>query len=119
MPRGKETPKDGHALAELSNAMVALHREHFGRGAGAAKSFASGEMAICVLSDVYAPGEQALIRAGKSEHVRQTRALHQEVHEDQYKATVERIMARPVSAFLSAVHAGPDLAIEVFLFGES
>lgn len=40
---GKDTPKGGHALVDLSNAMVALHREYFGRGPGAAKSFVSDE----------------------------------------------------------------------------
>ena len=115
---GKETAKSGHALVELSNAMVALHREHFGRGPGAAKSFVSDEMAISVLSDIYTPVERTLIKADQAEHVRQTRALHQEALQDEYKASVERIMGRPVDAFLSVVHVDPDVAIEVFLLGE-
>jgi uncharacterized protein YbcI len=114
---GKETPKGGQ-LVELSNAMVALHREHFGRGPGAAKSFVTDEMAICVLSDIYTAVERTLIRAGQSEHVRRTRALHQEALQDEYKASVERIMDRPVAAFLSVVHVDPDVAIEVFLLGD-
>ncbi|HEY0390580.1 MAG TPA: Na-translocating system protein MpsC family protein [Solirubrobacterales bacterium] len=115
---GKETPKGGQALVELSNAMVALHREHFGRGPGAAKSFVTDEMVICLLSDIYTAVERTLIRAGQTEHVRQTRALHQEALKDQYKASVELIMARPVTAFLSVVHVDPDVAIDVFLLGE-
>ena len=115
---GKETPKGGHALVELSNAMVALHREHFGRGPGAAKSFVTDEMVVCVLSDIYTAVERTLIRAGQAEHVRHTRALHQEALKDEYKASVERIMGRPVDAFLSVVHVEPDVAIEVFLLGE-
>lgn len=115
---GKETPKGGQALVELSNAMVGLHREYFGRGPGAAKSFVTEEMAVCVLSDIYTPVERTLIRAGQAEHVRRTRALHQEVLEDRYKASVERIMGRPVAAFLSVVHVDPDVAIEVFLLGD-
>jgi uncharacterized protein YbcI len=114
----KETPKGGSSLVELSNAMVALHREYFGRGPGAAKSFLNDEMAICVLTDIYTQVERTLIRAGQAEHVRRTRGLHQEALEEEYKATVERIMGRPVSAFLSVVHVEPDVAIEVFLLGE-
>ncbi len=116
---GKETPKGGQALVELSNAMVALHREYFGRGPGAAKSFVNDEMAICVLSDIYTAVERTLIRAGQAEHVRNTRRLHQEALEDEYKTSVEEIMGRPVAAFLSVVHVDPDVAIEVFLLGES
>ncbi|HEU4737248.1 MAG TPA: Na-translocating system protein MpsC family protein, partial [Solirubrobacterales bacterium] len=116
---GKEIPRGGQALVELSNAMVALHREYFGRGPGAAKSFVNDEMVVCVLSDIYTAVERTLIRAGQAEHVRRTRSLHQEALEDEYKARVEAIMDRPVEAFLSVVHVDPDVAIEVFLLGEA
>lgn len=116
---GKETPRGGQALVELSNAMVALHREYFGRGPGAAKSFINDEMVVCVLSDIYTAVERTLIGAGQAEHVRRTRGLHQEALEDEYKASVEAIMGRRVEAFLSVVHVDPDVAIEVFLLGDS
>lgn len=115
---GKETPRGGHALAELSNAMVALHRVHFGRGPGAAKSFLTEEMAVCILTDIYTPVERTLIAAGQSEHVRRTRRLHQEALEEEYKARVAEILGRPVAAFLSVVHVDPDVAIEVFLLDD-
>ena len=115
---GKETAKGGNALVELSNAMVALHREHFGRGPGAARSYVTEEMVISVLSDIYTAVEHTLIKAGQAEHVRRTRALHQEALKDEYKASVERITGRPVAAFLSVVHVDPDVAIEVFLLDE-
>ena len=115
----KETPRGGQALVELSNAMVALHREYFGRGPGAARSFISDETVVCVLSDIYTAVERTLIGAGQAEHVRRTRTLHQEALEDEYKASVEAIMQRPVEAFLSVVHVDPDVAIEVFMLGES
>jgi uncharacterized protein YbcI len=115
---GKDNPRGGHSLVELSNAMVALHREYFGRGPGAAKSFVTDEMVVCVLSDIYTPVEHTLIRAGQAEHVRRTRGLHQEALEAEYKASVEEIMARPVTAFLSVVHVEPDVAIDVFLLGD-
>ncbi len=116
---GKETSKvGGHAVAELSNAMVALHREYFGRGPGAAKSFINDGMVVCVLSDIYTAVERTLIRAGQAEHVRRTRGLHQEVLEDEYKASAENVMRRPVTVFLSVVHVDPDVAIEVFMLGD-
>lgn len=114
---GKEIPTDGNALVELSNAMVALHREHFGRGPGAAKSFVSDEMAVCILTDIYTPAERTLILAGQAPHVRRTRRLHQEALEDEYKSRVEQILGRQVAAFLSVAHVDPDVAIEVFLLG--
>jgi uncharacterized protein YbcI len=114
----KGTPRGGQALVEVSNAMVALHREYFGRGPGAARSFINDETVVCVLSDIYTAVERTLIGAGQAEHVRRTRTLHQEALQDEYKASVEAIMQRPVEAFLSVVHVDPDVAIEVFMLGE-
>jgi uncharacterized protein YbcI len=95
--------------------MVALHRKQFGRGAGAAKSFIVDDMVVCVLSDVYTQVEKTLIDAGKTEHVRETRQLHQLALEADYRAAVEAATGRRVLAFVSAVHFGPDMALEIFL----
>lgn len=114
---GNDAGPGATALAEISNAMVALHRENFGRGPGAAKSFLGGEILVCTLTDIYTAAERTLIGAGQVEHVRRIRALHQEALESEYKARVERILGRPVAAFLSAVHVDPDVAVEVFLLG--
>ncbi len=115
----RETRKEGRGqlLTELSNAMVTLHREHFGRGPGTAKSFIADDMAVCVLSDIYTPVEQTLIHDGQVDHVRQTRILHQLVLEDEYKFRVQSITGRPVEAFLSMVHVDPDIAVEMFMLG--
>jgi uncharacterized protein YbcI len=98
--------------------MVALHREHFGRGPGAARSFANDDLVVCVLSEVYTAAERTLIEAGQAKHVRRTRSLHLEALEDRYRASAERILGRPILAFLSVAHVDPDLAVEVFVLGE-
>jgi uncharacterized protein YbcI len=111
----REAPRRGQALTEVSNSLVALHREHFGRGPGAARSFISDEIVVCVLTDIYTQVEKTLIRAGQADHVRETRALHQLALEDEYKSRVERIIGARVDAFLSVVHVDPDLAVETFV----
>src|ERR1700742_4836859 len=63
-------------LTEISNAAVALHREHFGRGPGAAKTHLSDNLVVCVLTDVFTPVERTLIEAGQEARVRDTRAVH-------------------------------------------
>jgi len=65
--------------------MVALHREHFGRGPAAARTFIADGMAICVLTDIYTRVERTLIDAGRLDHVRQTRLLHQQTLEAKYR----------------------------------
>jgi len=111
----QETAKGGQVLTDLSNAMVALHREEFGRGPGAAKSVVSDGMVVCVLTDVYTPVEKTLIAAGRFDHVRETRTLQNEAREAEYKGRVEEITGRSVSAMMCSVHADPDVAVEIFL----
>ncbi|HEX7245619.1 MAG TPA: Na-translocating system protein MpsC family protein [Solirubrobacterales bacterium] len=108
----------GSSLVEFSNAMVALHREHFGRGPAAARAFIADGFAICVLTDVYTRVEQTLIEAGRLDHVRDTRLLHQESLEEEYKRAAEAVLGREVIAFLSATHTEPDVEIEVCLLGD-
>ena len=102
-------------LTQLSNAMVALHREHFGRGPGAAKTVFADDMVVCILSDVYTQVEKTLIRAGNVDRVRETRQLHQLALEPEFTRPVQELTGRRVQTFVSAVGFDPDLAIELFL----
>ena len=95
--------------------MVAMHREHFGRGPGAARTIVADGLVICVLSDIYTPVEKTLIAAGQIDHVRQARTLHLRALEDDYTNRVQAIVGRPVEAFLGATHVDPDLAVTTFL----
>lgn len=117
----KESPippqKEASPLARLSNEMVALHREHFGRGPAAARSFIAEGMAVCMLTDVYTRVERTLIEAGRFDHVRQTRLLHHETLAESYKSTAEVVLGRRVVSFTTAVDVEPDVIIEIFLLG--
>lgn len=106
-------------MTEISNAMVALHREHFGRGPGAARSMISDDLVVCILSDVYTQVEKTLIRSGQRERVRETRQLHQRAMRKEFVREVERLTGRKVAAFMSSVHFDPDLAVETFLLEPS
>jgi len=106
---------EGEVLTELSNAMVALHRKQYGRGPGAARTLIVEDMVVCVLSDIYTPVEKTLLEAGRADHVRAVRQLHQLALETEYRAAVESATGRMVIAFVSSVHFDPDKAFEVFL----
>jgi uncharacterized protein YbcI len=110
-------PTSRPALTEISNAAVALHRDHFGRGPGAAKSYVTDDVVICVLHDIFTPVERTLIDAGEADHVRKTRAIHQVALEETYKQRMAEVVGRPVTAYMSTIHIEPDLAVEVFMLG--
>jgi len=102
-------------LTEISNAAVALHREHFGRGPGAAKTHISDNLVVCVLTDVFTPLEKTLIDAGQEERVRETRAIHRAATEDVYKVRMEDVLGREVEAHMSSIHVDPDVAVDIFV----
>jgi uncharacterized protein YbcI len=105
-------------LTEISNAAVALHREHFGRGPGAAKTHISENLVVCVLTDVFTPVEKTLIDAGQEERVRETRAIHRAATEDVYKLRMAAVLGRPVEAHMSSIHVDPDVAVDIFVLGD-
>jgi uncharacterized protein YbcI len=105
------------ALTEISNTAVALHREHFGRGPGAAKTHVSDNLVVCVLTDVFTPVERTLIEAGQEDRVRETRAAHRAATDAIYKARMEAVLGRRVEAHLSSINVDPDVAVDVFVLG--
>lgn len=104
-------------LTDISNAAVALHREHFGRGPGAAKTHVTDNLVVCVLTDVFTPLERTLIDAGQEARVRETRAIHRAATEGSYKARMESVLGRPVEAHMNTIHVDPDVAIDIFVLG--
>jgi uncharacterized protein YbcI len=104
-------------LTEISNTAVALHREHFGRGPGAAKTHITDNLVVCVLTDVFTPLERTLIDAGQEVRVRETRAIHHAATERAYKARMESVLNRPVEAHMSTIHFDPDVAVDIFVVG--
>ncbi|MBS1678791.1 MAG: DUF2294 family protein [Actinobacteria bacterium] len=113
----EQAPAGRSQLTAISNTAVALHREHFGRGPGAAKTHVTDGLVVCVLSDVFTPVERTLIDAGQEARVRETRAAHQTVTEEAYRSRMEAVLGSPVEAYLSSIHFDPDLAVDVFVLG--
>jgi uncharacterized protein YbcI len=114
-----DTPQaqDGTMLAAVSTAMVALHKEQFGRGPTAARSnFAGPDTLVCILEDSLLPAEIALVEMGEQQRVRETRTIYQVATADRFTRTVEDIVARKVRAFASAMDPDQAVAMEVFVF---
>jgi uncharacterized protein YbcI len=107
--------RDGGVLASVSNAMVALHKEQFGRGPVRARTtFGDDETLVCTLQDALLPAERALVEIGHQERVQEARLFFQMATRHKFVAAVEEITGRKVVAFSSATD--PDAAIvwEVF-----
>lgn len=99
----------------IANAITKLHRDHYGRGATSARTVMGRDHIVVFLSDIYTKLEHTLIEDGKFETVRETRVQFQRKLEHAFTAAVEEITGRRVIAFMSVVHADPDLAAELFV----
>lgn len=109
----------GQVLAEISNSMVRLYREHFGKGPTGAKTYVLDDLVICVLRDGLTKVEKTLFERGKGDVVREMRAAFQDAVADRFTSTIERLTDRNVVAFMSQAHVAPDLTIEVFCLDQS
>jgi uncharacterized protein YbcI len=112
---GENGERRGLELSELSNAMVRLYKEQFGRGPTKARSVYAGHDAVlCTLEHSLTPAEQALARMGEDQRLRDTRMFFQYASERQFRETVERITGRKVRAFVSGIDTGQDVSAELF-----
>ena len=110
-----EVERPGLELAELSNAMVRIYKEQFGRGPTKARSvYAGPDAVLCTLENSFTPAEQTLVRMGEHQRMRDTRMFFQYATEDEFRGTVEQITGRKVTAFVSGVDVERDVSSELF-----
>jgi uncharacterized protein YbcI len=109
--------RSGSVLAAVSNAMVALHKEQFGRGPVRARSgFSDDDTLVCTLLDALLPAETALVEIGHQEQVQQSRLFFQTATRQRFIEVVEDIVGRKVVAFSSATDPEAAVVWEVFTF---
>ena len=102
-------------LSAVSNAMVKLHKEQFGRGPTKVRAdFAGPDTLVCVLSDLLLPAERKLVAMGHQERVIDTRTSFQYATRPEFIAAIEQIVQRKVTAFASGIDPDNDTAYEIF-----
>jgi uncharacterized protein YbcI len=115
-----ETERRDSIMLAVSNEMVRLHKEQFGRGPTRSRSaFAGADTLVCTLENVLVPAELKLIELGHEERVRDTRTSFQAATQAEFIAAVEQLLYRKVRAFASAVDVKANVAYEIFTFERS
>jgi uncharacterized protein YbcI len=110
-----EPSPPGPLLAEVTNAVVQLHRSHYGKGPTRSKSYLLDDVLVCVMRDVFTTVERTLVEAGEHSKVRETRLAFQDAMKDRFTEAVEQVLGRHVLGFTSQVLVDQDVAIEVFV----
>jgi uncharacterized protein YbcI len=115
-PEGTQAPLGGgHLLAAISNSIVGILREHYGRGPMKAKTYALDDIIVVVMrGSGFTPLEKTIMDSGQPERVISMREDFQRVMADRYRGTIEELTGRKVLAFLSQAHVEPDITMEIF-----
>lgn len=104
-------------LIAVSNAMVKIHKEQFGRGPVNARSYFAGPDALlCVLEEVLLPAERKMVQLGHQERVRDSRTSFQAATSDEFVTAIEEILHRTVRAFASGIDPDANVVFESFWF---
>jgi uncharacterized protein YbcI len=111
----EQTP--GTALAEISNEMVRLYKDYFGRGPTKVRTnWAGPDVLVAVLEDTLAPAERNLVKMGEHQRLRDTRMFFQYATVREFGEPVERLTGRKLKAFISGVDTEAEgLSVELFV----
>jgi uncharacterized protein YbcI len=112
---GTEQERRELHLAELSNAMVRLYKDIFGRGPTKTRTnYAGPDVIVSSLEDSLTRPERRMAEAGEHERLRNLRMFFQYEYEDDFVGAVEAITGRKVKAFISGLDTRRDVACELF-----
>jgi uncharacterized protein YbcI len=109
------TATNGSAQAEISRRLVQIMKEHTGRGPTRTRTTISDDVVVCLMRAGFTTAERTLVAAGREDTVHEVREGIQESARRSMVAAVEEVTGRAVTAFMSANHVDPDLAVEIFV----
>jgi uncharacterized protein YbcI len=105
-----------HMLSAISNEMVRIYKEQFGRGPTKTRTnWAGSDILVVTLEETFTPAEHSLRGLGKHQELRDLRMLFQYADVDVFCGPVERLTGRKVRAFISGIDTEADLATEMFV----
>jgi uncharacterized protein YbcI len=101
----------------ISNEMVRIYKEIFGRGPTKARTHMCGaDTVVVLLEDTFTPAERNMVKMGEHQRLRDTRMFFQYATVEEFCTPVERVTGRKVRAFISGIDTEAEgVATELFL----
>jgi len=112
---GVETERKRSINLEISNAMVGLKKQFYGKGPTKAKTYINDNYVFCILEGGLTRNEETLIEAGEHNLVRQYRLRFQEVMGHTTTKAVEEITGCKVIGYHSQIVFEPEYGFEMFV----
>lgn len=119
-PKGEDqrngaSSERGQMLADVSNAVVRIHKQFYGKGPVRARAHLSEDLLTVVLEGGFTRSEQTLHDHGHEREIMSSRLAMQHSVESEFRTAVETIMYRSVRSFMSANDPSNDLQAEIFV----
>ena len=103
----------------ISDGLVALLKEYYGRGPDRTKTYVNGDLVVCLLRGGFTRVEQTLLDGGHGDDVIRQRMVFQEVMRPRFEKVVEDATGRKVIGFMSGNQQDPDMLCEVFVLADN
>jgi uncharacterized protein YbcI len=111
-------PSGGAMRAAISNAVMRLTNELYGRGAARTRTFVTDSHVFCALEGLLTAVERTLVEAGETELVRELRTRFMHMVRPVFAAEIARVLGRQVLAMESQLVFDPDTLFLIFVLGD-
>ena len=109
------TTASGDIRTEISDGLVALLKDYYGRGPDRTKTYVNDDLVVCLLRGGFTRVEQTLLEGGHGDDVIRQRMVFQQVMRERFEQVVEDATGRRVIGFMSGNQQDPDMICEVFV----
>jgi uncharacterized protein YbcI len=114
-PNTESSQAHGDTLTAISDGLVALLKEFYGRGPTRVKSYYQDDLVVCLLRGGFSRVEQTLLDGGRGSAVIEQRMEFQDLMRQRFEEVVTGATGREVIGFMSGNQQDPDLMCEVFI----
>jgi uncharacterized protein YbcI len=108
----------GEMRATISNEIVRLQAEYYGKGPTRAKTYIVEDLVVVVLEESFTRAEKTLAERGEKDAIEHIRRRFQQQMADDFTSVVEQATGRKVRVFLSETNVDLDVSVETFLLAD-
>ena len=105
----------GDVRTAISDGLVALLKEYYGRGPEKTKTYVHDDLVVCLLRGGFTRVEQTLLEGGHGDDAIRQRMVFQDVMRTRFEHVVEQATGRKVIGFMSGNQQDPDMICEIFV----
>src|SRR2546423_10641041 len=108
----------GETRATISNEIVRLQAEYYGKGPTRAKTYIVEDLVVVVLEESFTRAEKTLAERGERDAIEHIRRRFQQQMAEDFTSVVEQATGRKVRVFLSETNIEQDVSVETFLLAD-